>query len=69
MDINRILFIINPSAGQHEPVMEYINEIFNKNEFAWLVHELKKGEKASEVIRKKKRIRPTGYQRRVEIRS
>ena len=46
-----IYFIINPSAGQQEPVLEIFGRVFHDSEHQVTVHVLEKGQHASEIIR------------------
>jgi diacylglycerol kinase (ATP) len=49
--LNRIFFIVNLSAGQKEPITEYINNIFYGSDLTWSIYVLQKGEHASEIVR------------------
>jgi len=50
MELNHIFLIINPSAGQSEPIMEIISRVFHDSEKKVDIHVLEDGEKASDII-------------------
>ena len=49
MELNRIYLIINPGAGQSEPVLDIVSSVFRDSAIQLDIHVLEKGEKASEI--------------------
>lgn len=49
--MSRIYFIINPSAGQQEPIFEIFGRVFNDTEHQITVHVLEQGQHAANIIR------------------
>jgi diacylglycerol kinase (ATP) len=50
MEFNHIYLIINPSAGQKEPVLEIIGRVFHGIEKRLHIHLLEEGEKVSDIV-------------------
>ena len=51
MEIDHIFFIINPSAGKHEPILQNIADVFKDSPLKTTVHVLKKDQDAAEITR------------------
>lgn len=51
MPFKKIHFIINPAAGQQEPVLSYLNSAFTDSDIEWEISVTKKADDAPEIAR------------------
>ncbi|HTF31471.1 MAG TPA: acylglycerol kinase family protein, partial [Flavitalea sp.] len=51
MELAHIYFIINPSAGGQEPILEIIGRVFHDSGRRVTIHVLEEGEQADEIAR------------------